>query len=158
LDLNETIKNLINEISHGNIEVYNEFSVQFELAMYLREILPFNFKIQLERNIEYFNLDKNEFIKKEMDIVVFDNSLQKKHCIEIKYPTNGQYPEQMFKISKDVAFIEQLVQSGFNKSYSLVLANSRPFYMDKGGAEIYEMFRENKEIKGEVNKPTGKKD
>lgn len=57
-----------------------------------------------------------------MDIVIFDTTFQKKHCIEIKYPTNGQYPEQMFKICKYVAFIEQLVQSGFDESYSLVLA------------------------------------
>lgn len=30
--------------------------------------------------------------------------------------------------------------------------------MDKGGSDIYEMFRKNKEIKGNVDKPTGKKD
>lgn len=78
-----------------------------------------------------------------MDIVVYDNTFQKKHCIEIKFPTNGQYPGQMFKICINVAFIEQLVQAGFDESYSLVLAKSKPFYMDKGGSDIYEMFRKN---------------
>lgn len=58
MNSDEEFRNFINKISDGKIEVYNEFSVQFELAIFLREILPSNLKIQLERNIEYFNLKK----------------------------------------------------------------------------------------------------
>lgn len=158
MNLKEIIKDFIEEISQGNIEIYNEFSIQFELAIFLRNVLSLNFKIQLERNIDYFQLGKNQYLKKEMDIVIFDEYFHEKHCIEIKYPTNGQYPEQMFKICEDVAFIEQLVESGFKKSFSLVFAQDRPFYMKKGGAEIYEMFRCRREIGGIITKPTGKKD
>jgi hypothetical protein len=157
MKLKKIIEDFIKEITKGNIEIYNEFSVQFELAIFLRELVSSNYKVQLERNIEYFQLEKNQFLKKEMDIVVFDQELSEKYCIEIKYPTNGQYPEQMFKMSKDIAFIEQLVEAGFNNAFLIVLAGDRPFYMKKGGAEIYEMFRVRREIKGEIIKPTGKR-
>lgn len=158
MKLKKIVEDFIKEISKDNIEIYNEFSVQFELAIFLRELVSSDYKVQLERNIEHFQLEKNQFLKKEMDIVVFDEKLNEKYCLEIKYPTNGQYPEQMFKISQDIAFIEQLVESGFNNSFLIVLAEDRPFYMKKGGAEIYEMFRVRREIKGEIIKPTGKRD
>ncbi|MFW6025712.1 MAG: hypothetical protein ACOCRX_05155 [Candidatus Woesearchaeota archaeon] len=158
MNLKEIIQDFILEISKGNIEIYNEFSVQFELAIFLRELLSSHYKVQLERNIEFFQLKKSQFLKKEMDIVIFDQQFNEKYCIELKYPTNGQYPEQMFKICEYVAFIEQLVESGFKKSFSLVFAQKRPFYMEKGGAGIYEMFRLRREIEGIITKPTGKKD
>jgi len=153
------LKDFANEISRGVIEIYNEPSIQYELAIYLRGHLGNKYKIQLERNINYFNLYKENYLKKEMDIVIFTSDKKEKHCVELKFPTQGQYPEQMFKVCKDVKFLEQLIKSGFNECYFIMFANDPLFYRSKEGDNgIYKMFRSEKLIKGEVRKPTGKED
>ncbi|MBO1513561.1 hypothetical protein [Metabacillus bambusae] len=158
LDLQAQVVGFMNQVSDGTIEIYNEFSIQFELAIFLRADLPKEYKIQLERNINYFGLDKGHFLKKEMDIVVFNPATEEKHCIEIKYPTNGQYPEQMFSMCKDIKFLEELVDAGFSDSYCLVVVNDPLFYSNKGEEGIYRLFRKEKRLKGTIQKPTGKKD
>ncbi len=152
------LKEFADEIAREKIEIYNEASIQYELAIYLRDCLDNGYKIQLERNIDYFNLYSGNYLKKEMDIVIFTPDKKEKQCIELKFPTQGQYPEQMFSICKDVRFLEQLMNSGFNECYFMMFANDPLFYMSKGDNGIYKMFRNEKLIKGEVRKPTGKKD
>jgi len=158
MDLETQMVEFMNQVSNGNIEIYNEFSIQFELAIFLRANLPKEYKIQLERNINYFGLRKEVLLKKEMDIVVFNHFTNEKHCIEIKYPTNGQYPEQMFSICKDIKFLEQLVDSNFSTAYCLVVVNDPLFYNNKGDDGIYRLFRKEKLLRGAIQKPTGKKD
>lgn len=158
LDLQAQLVGFMKQVSDGSIEIYNEFSIQFELAIFLRANLPKEYKIQLERNINYFGLDKEHFLKKEMDIVAFNPATEEKHCIEIKYPTNGQYPEQMFSMCKDIKFLEELVDAGFSDSYCLVVVNDPLFYSKKGEEGIYRLFRKEKRLKGTIQKPTGKKD
>lgn len=157
-DLQAQLVEFMNQVSHGSIEIYNEFSIQFELAIFLRASLPKEYKIQLERNINYFGLDKERFLKKEMDIVVFNPATKEKHCMEIKYPTNGQYPEQMFSMCKDIKFLEELVDAGFSDSYCLVVVNDPLFYSNKGEEGFYHLFRREKLLRGTIQKPTGKKD
>lgn len=158
MDLLQAIHDFASGVSHGSVEIYNEASVQYELAMFLRRILPAEYKVQLERNIEYFGLDRQLFLKKEMDIVVFHKEYKERHCIEIKFPVNGQHPEQMFKICEDIRFLEQLTEAGFRESYSLVLTADHLFYSDGGDEGIYKLFRKNKQVSGMIQKPTGKKD
>jgi hypothetical protein len=149
------IHKFIGEISKNKIEIYNEASVQYELAIYLKEFLKNVYKIQLERNISFFQLSKRDFIKKEMDIAIYKEDFSERYAIEIKFPTQGQFPEQMFAICKDIRFLEDVKNSGFNKCYSLNIVNSKLFYCSKGGTPIYEMFRVNKKISGVIKKPTG---
>jgi len=92
-----------------------------------------------------------------MDIVVYTTDQIEKHCIELKYPTNGQYPEQMFSSCKDVRFLEQLVDSGYNTCYFMMFADDPLFYKTKGDSGIYRMFRKDKMIRNTVRKPTGNK-
>ncbi len=40
-------------VEDNKIELYNEFSLQHELGIYLRDKLP-EYKIQFERNVSYF--------------------------------------------------------------------------------------------------------
>lgn len=158
LNLQIHLNEFMVKIAEGVIEIYNEFSTQFELAIYLRENLANEYKIQLERNIDYFGLAKGNYLKKEMDIVVYNPATNEKHCIEIKFPTNGQHPEQMFSMCKDIRFLEELVDAGFAQSYLLVVVNDPLFYNDKGEKGIYRLFRKEKLLKGIIQKPTGKKD
>ena len=156
--ISQAIHGFLDNVSDGSIEVYNEASVQLELAIFLRSILPVEYKIQLERNIDSFGLTKKSFLKKEMDIVVVSSVHNERYCIEIAFPRNGQYPEQMFKICKDIRFLEELVQAGFSRSYCLVLADDHLFYSSKGDDGIYKLFRKDKQIHGLIRKPTGRKD
>jgi hypothetical protein len=152
------LREFAGKISTNAIEVYNEASIQYELAIFLRQKLDKDFRIQLERNIDYFDLDKSAFLKKEMDMVIFGSDKKEKHCIELKFPTNGQYPEQMFSACKDVKFLEQLVSAGFNESYFVMFANDPLFYTNRGDSGIYFNFRKEKLIRKSIQKPTGAKD
>jgi len=148
----------VQKIIRKEIEIYNEASIQYELAIFLRNNLP-DYKIQLERNVNYFKLIKNNFIKKEIDIVIFNHDKTQKSAIEIKFPTNGQYPEQMFSFCKDIKFLEQLKNKGFSNNVFICFANDERFW--NGNAEentIYRFFRKSEPITGLIQKPTGGKD
>lgn len=106
MDLKELINNFWDYQKKNNIELYNEISFQHELGIYLRNNLP-NYKIQFERNISYFFNNVKDTKKKEIDIVIFKDDFSEKYAIELKYPKNGQYPEQMFSFIKDIKFMEQ---------------------------------------------------
>ena len=145
----------IDEIRKGNLQIYNEASIQYELAIFLRNKLPDNF-IQLERNVSFFGLNKKKFEKKEIDIVIFNKNKTEKTAIEIKYPTNGQVPEQMFSFCKDIKFLEQLKEHGFVNNVFLCLADEKGFWEGNSPSPIYKFFREKHPITGNISKPTGK--
>lgn len=150
--MEQYIKQLLDKIASGDIEVYNEFSLQHELGIYLRDKFP-NHKVQFERNVSFFGITGT--IKKEIDIVIYNNN--EKHAVELKYPVNGQYPEQMFSFVKDIKFVEQLKQKGFDSAYAVTLVSDSTFVKGNKSDGIYSYFRNGKEINGIVTKPTGAK-
>ena len=170
------IEEFFKYLCKNELEIYNEFSFQHELGIFLRMKLKQDcedakeYRIEFERNAKtYFGVDydfwENKQMKKEIDICVYkqDHSLQ--YAIELKFPLNKQYPEQMFKFIKDIKFMQELVnQKKFQRTYCITLVWSkgpgRPFY--KGyhegnrGIDIYKYFRGEKElITGKIMKPTG---
>lgn len=157
MDLKELIKNFWDYQKKNNIELYNEISFQHELGIYLRNNLP-NYKIQFERNISYFFNNVKDTKKKEIDIVIFKDDFSEKYAIELKYPKNGQYPEQMFSFIKDIKFMEQARCLGFDKTFVMTLVDDRLFYDGNDVSGIYSFFRSGKTIQGTITKPTGKKD
>ena len=140
-------------VESKQIEVYNEFSLQHELGVFLREHLP-NHKVQFERNTKFFKIF--ETIKHEIDIVIY-NDLER-FAVELKYPVNGQYPEQMYSFIKDIIFMEQLKSNGFNSTYCLTMVNDKNFYSGKKTNGIYSYFRNNDLLSGMIKKPTGNSD
>jgi len=152
----KTIEKLVAAISRGQIEIYNEFSLQHELGILLRSEFPSD-KVQFERNISYF-VNSAEFIKKEIDISIFSPDKSQLRCaVEIKFPRNGQYPEQMFHFCKDILFAEQLKRAGFKRSFLIIFADDPLFYSGNGDG-IYGYFWQGKTLCGAIGKPTGKKD
>ena len=153
------IKKFLNDfcrkIGNGEIEVYNEFSLQHELGIFLRESLN-GYKVQFERNVSFFGINSKETVKKEIDISIFDERMKKKYAIELKYPNNGRHPETMFDFVKDVKFMEQLKELGFNESYCMCLVTDKLFYSGDDNDGIYAYFRNGKDIQGTIMKPTGK--
>lgn len=137
----------------GNIEIYNEFSLQHELGLFLREKLK-GYKVQFERNTKFFEI--LDTIKHEIDIVAYNG--ERKYAIELKFPVNGQYPEQMYSFIKDISFMEQLKNAGFDNTYCLTVVNDSKFYTGKKTDGVYSFFRRNVPVHGVIAKPTGQKD
>lgn len=153
LDLTKLISGFFANVTKQNIEIYNEFSLQHELGIYLRSVLT-DYKIQFERNISFFTND-TKTIKKEIDIAIFNEDKTDKYAIELKCPLNGQHPEQMYSFAKDIKFMEQLKERGFVKTYCVTLVSDKPFYQGKVNNGIYKYFREEFAVYGDVYKPTG---
>ena len=147
-----------------NVELYNEFSLQHEIGVFLREKMP-GYKIQFERNVDTLFSAKviekigEEMIKAEIDITILDPDGKTYAAIELKYPRNKQYPEQMYSFIKDIKFAEQLRRLGFRHACCVVLVDDRLFYSG-GRAEngIYQFFRKTFKVPGReyIMKPTGK--
>ena len=156
MQLNCQITEFAQAVGNGTIAIYNEFSLQHELGLFLRTHLV-GCKVEFERNVSHFKLAKSNFEKKEIDIAVTSPTGERLSAIELKYPRNGQVPESMFSFCKDIAFLEQLVSSGFQSAYFLAVADHKHFYSgnDKG---IYGMFRSGTPITGTITKPTGARD
>ena len=169
-------ENIINEIKLFLVKtidknsIYNEFSFQYEFGIYLRDKLEkYGYRVEFERNIEYFNLKKEDYEKKEIDICVYkkDNDFKEKYAFELKYPAHkyyikdktkkmsGEYPMRMFQFIKDIKFIQELKNKGnFTKTFSIVLVDDRLFYENgitnrkKNLNVVYKYFRENNSLMG----------
>lgn len=140
-------------VEAGQVEVYNEFSLQHELGIFLRANLD-GYKVQFERNTKFFGIHGT--VKHEIDIVIYNNL--DRYAIELKYPLNGQYPEQMFSFVKDIKFMEELKKAGFTATYCLTMVVDKNFYSGQKRDGIYAFFRSNEQVHGLICKPTGKKD
>ena len=157
-NIQSLIHDFVIKIKNNEIEIYNEASIQYELAIFLRQELK-DYHIQLERNISYFNLNKRQFEKKEIDLIIFNKDKSVKTAIELKFPKNGQYPEQMFSFCKDIRFLEQLRDNGFQNNLFVAFADDRNFWSEKGEeGTIYYKFRNLKNLDKQIVKPTGKRD
>lgn len=134
------------------IEIYNEFSLQHELGVFLRTQFP-NYQVQFERNISHFGV-KNT-IKKEIDIVLYrknsteDNSY--KYAIELKFTSDKKRLTNMYHFVKDVKFMEQLKQNGFTHTYCIALVQNKNYYQGNDKEGIYKHFRDEFCFYGEIN-------
>lgn len=158
--MKDTISLFSEQIKDGKIEIYNEFSLQHELGIFLRNVIKGSL-VQFERNVSFFGFHKDKFVKREVDITVYRKVGAQKlldMAIELKFPRNGQYPEQMFSFCKDIVFAEELKRSGFNKAYLVIFAEDPMFYERGKRDSIYAYFRGGHRLTGTVVKPTGKRD
>lgn len=118
-----------------------------------RQNLP-GYKVQFERNTSFFGIKK--CVKHEIDIVVYNATGDEKYAIELKYPRNGQYPEQMYSFIKDIAFMEELKQYGFTDTFVMTVVDDKNLYCGKYSRnDIYRFFRGHELISGKIEKPTG---
>ena len=79
-------------IEDNQIEIYNEFSLQHELGIFLREQLP-NYKVQFERNTKDFGIKGT--IKHEIDIVVY-NDKEKYNYSYVQWYENAISVDKVF--------------------------------------------------------------
>lgn len=157
MNLAATVKPFIDQIASGSIELYNEFSLQHELGIYLRGHFQTD-KVRFERNVSSFFPATSTFVKREIDIVIISNDGKRlKWAIELKFPRNGQHPEQIYSFCRDVVFAEELRRAGFENAAVLIFADDPLFW--RGPSEgIYGYFRGGRTLTGTVRKPTGARD
>lgn len=150
-DLSTFISDFFKYAYNQRIELYNEFSLQHELGIFLRNQCP-NYSVQFERNTKFFGINQAT-VKQEIDIVVFDNN--EKFAIELKFPRNGAYPRRMFQFVEDICFIEQLINNGFNGGCTVVLVDDMKFcsYQGLKTTGIYSYFRWKNPITGAISNP-----
>lgn len=156
-ELTNQITQFVESVGSRHTEIYNEFSLQHELGIFLRQRNP-TLRVQFERNVSYFFPSRALFCKREIDISIFSPDMNELHCaIELKYPRNGQYPETMFSFCKDIAFAEELKDAGFSSTTVIIFADDPLFYRGPSDG-IYGFFRGTRPIHGIIRKPTGSKD
>ena len=129
--------------------IYNEFSLQHELGIHLRNKLKEQgYKIQFERNIDdvnkqYFKTDFSKtLMKKEMDIYIrhgYDH-----YAIELKFPHQGALEAHMYHFIEDIIFMKQAKNMGFKETFILTLVDDPGYYKqyDTDCKEVYEIFRQ----------------
>lgn len=153
-EVGATVKRFFEEVASGQIEIYNEFSLQFELGAFFRDQPMGRYKVQFERPVDAFGFARLGFVKKEIDLVLSTLNGDSRIAIEVKFPRQGQYPEQMFSFCKDLRFMEQVVAAGFSSAYLVAVADDRLFY-EGDGVGIYSHFRGGAPLGGVIQKPTG---
>jgi len=145
-------------VRSGDVEIYNEFSLQHELGIGLRSSVPVSTRVQFERPVDFFQPWSDDYEKKEIDIVIFTVDRKDRVAVELKFPRNGQYPEQMFSACCDIAFLEQLVCGGFAGGLFVMAVDDPGFRTGRDLDGIYAHFRAGQPISGIIRKPTGKSD
>lgn len=159
MNIGSAIDSFFSRVAAGSIEIYNECSLQHELGIYLRvATATAGYKVQFERPVSFFGLERARFVKKEIDLTVFSPDQTELTAIEVKFPRNGQHPEQMFKFCQDLAFVEQLVDAGFDSGFFVVVVEDPLFWKGPEEDGIYAHFRGRTPLHGTVVKPTGKRD
>jgi hypothetical protein len=138
--------------------LYNEASLQHELALFLRPKLPYAWRLFLERPVASLRPIAARLTKKEIDIAVVDTKTNRVVAIELKCPRQGQHPEQMFKACQDLEFLEQLVHAGFAGGIFIMHVRDPLFYQRGSRGGIYAHFRAGAPICGTIRKPTGARD
>jgi hypothetical protein len=157
VEIRSHIDDFFRRVLAGDVEIYNEFSLQHELGLHLRTAAG-DHKVQFERAVEFFGVSRSSTVKRELDIAVFTGDRESPQAIELKFPRNGQVPEQMFSACVDIAFLENLVQAGFGTSYFVMAAEDSMFWQGRDDRGIYAYFRAGQPIHGLIRKPTGKQD
>ncbi len=169
LMIRDLIEEFFCQVLSQDISIYNEISFQLELGIFLRKKFykkcENRYTIEFERNIKDVVPDASSNLKKEIDIILKNNKRNKYEiAIELKFPRNGQFPNQMFESCKDIKFLEQLAQKGIRKGYFLFFTELYEFYSSDGIRNrirktdgIYAYFRKGKILKNKISKPTKNK-
>jgi len=151
------LEDLLKEIVFD--KYYLEATFQFRLMLKLRKYAGDDDCIQPERNIERYELQKEDFVKKEIDIVLEDKPGHPVAALELKMPMKGRIPNTMFKFVEDIQFLEELKDKGkIRQCFFIAVTNDSGFWEGNpktDGTDIYKYFRSSVPLKGKIFKPTG---
>ncbi len=134
------INNFFNVIQQTPIELYSEFGLQHELAIFLRSNYP-DLTVRLEYPTPRIFNPLPQFVKKEIDIYVTTLTGQK-FVIELKMPKDDcGTPNEMYRAIQDVKFLEQLRQNNIDGCYAILFSERQAFWQaPQANAGIYQFF------------------
>ena len=153
LELNEVTEQffLDEDIDFSNIS--NEASLQLEIAIYLRKILQ-DSKVSLEIPVNTLvekdpkNLQKKDYCKKEIDIVVEHKGVQT--VLELKFVRKSAgFPMPIYHAIEDVKFCEQILQHTKTKHFITIFLTDHNCVIKsrkKNIKHIYKMFNDENPI------------
>ena len=155
--IEEHILHFLNDPQGDAGPIYNERSLQLELAFALRRD---GFQVEFERPFPVpRQVGSTLKPKQNLDILIRDG--RETVAIELKVPLNGQHPETMYAFCADIEFVEALKRAGIvDRGFCIMLTNDKAFWEDSGrGSHIHDAFRcAGMELAGIVQKPTGSRD
>lgn len=136
----EKINHFFTSIRQTPIELYSEFGLQHELAIFLRNNYQ-DLTVKLEYPTPRIFNPLPLFIKKEIDIYITTQA-GKRYIIELKMPKdNGGIPKAMYHAIEDVKFLEQLRQSNIDGCYSILATCCSAFWdATRADSGIYQFF------------------
>ena len=104
--------------------IYNEFSFQHELGIYLRE------KYQGKYIIKFEKKTKANSCKSEIDIYITDLKGNGVYAIELKFLKNSEIPDRMFGCLEDMKFMYDVLtqEEKMKKTFCVVIAKTPCFY------------------------------
>ena len=136
----DKINNFFNAIQRTPIELYSEFGLQHELAIFLRTNYP-DLTVRLEYPTPRIFSQHPQFIKKEIDIYVRTQAGQR-FVIELKMPKDDcGTPNEMYRAIQDVKFLEQLRQNNIDGCFAILFTERQAFWQaPQANAGIYQFF------------------
>ena len=122
----DKINRFFDTIQQTPIELYSEFGLQHELAIFLRSNFP-DLIVRLEYPTPGIFNPLPDLLKKEIDIYITTQQGQR-YVIELKMPKDDcGTPKEMYRAIEDVKFLEQLRQNHFDSCYAVLLTERQAF-------------------------------
>ena len=136
----DKINRFFDTIQQTPIELYSEFGLQHELAIFLRSNFP-DLIVRLEYPTPRIFNPLPDLIKKEIDIYITTQDCQR-YVIELKMPKDDcGTPNEMYRAIQDVKFLEQLRQNHLDGCYAILLTERQAFWQaPQANAGIYQLF------------------
>ena len=136
----ERINQFFTTIQQIPIELYSEFGLQHELAIFLRNNYQ-DLTVRLEYPTPRIFNPLPQFIKKEIDIYITTQTGQR-YVIELKMPKDDcGTPNEMYRAIEDVKFLEQLRQNNIDGCYAILITERQAFWQaPQANAGIYQLF------------------
>lgn len=138
--MEKMINEFIEEIKSTPIELYSEFGLQHELAIFIRNRYP-KLNVRLEYPTTKIFDNPKKLIKKEIDIFITKEKGYQ-YAIELKMPKKDcGTPKEMYNAIIDVKFLEELKLNGITKCFSLLFTQQTAFWSaPRGKMHIYNIF------------------
>ena len=136
----DKINQFFESITDSPIELYSEFGLQHELAIFLRSNFE-DLTVRLEYPTSRIFNPLPELVKKEIDLYV-TNRQGEKFIIEIKMPKNDSgIPNQMYEAVRDIKFLEQMKHNHMNGCFAILMTSHSSFWQaPQANAGIYQFF------------------
>ncbi|MFY7741536.1 MAG: hypothetical protein ACOVQR_02735 [Flavobacterium sp.] len=133
------IDHFFNHINANPIELYSEFGLQHEMALFIRMTYP-NYRVRLEYHVRRINPNLINLVKWELDLFVTEPD-GNTSVVEFKMPkSDSGAPAEMYSAIKDVKFLEQL-ENVVDNRYAVLVTNNVAFWnAPRATSDIYHFF------------------